>query len=93
MLPLAGKPLICKSAHAVNHRKYIDSIFVSTDDEKIAEVVDEYGINIPKYGLKGSFQMRQKTIFYNLQSYTYLMDNSVSIDIVHKLDLNFLSLF
>ncbi|KCV73952.1 hypothetical protein BBL91_09210 [Vibrio parahaemolyticus] len=40
----------------------------------------------PNYGLKGSFQMQQKKIFYNSQSYTYLMDNSVSIDIDHKLD-------
>ncbi|MGI2201452.1 cytidylyltransferase domain-containing protein [Shewanella baltica] len=48
VLPLAGKPLICWSIDAAKHSKYIDSIFVSTDDSEIADIVSEYGIDIPE---------------------------------------------
>lgn len=38
IISLAGKPLIAYSIEAAKKSKYIDSIVVTTDSEKIAEV-------------------------------------------------------
>lgn len=45
--PLFGKPLIAWTIEQAQHSKYIDEIFVSTDDSDIASVAKNYGINIP----------------------------------------------
>lgn len=47
IIPLAGKPLIAYSIEAAKKSKYIDSIVVTTDSEKIAEVAKEYGARVP----------------------------------------------
>lgn len=47
IIPLAGKPLIAYSIDAAKNSKYIDSIVVTTDSEKIAEVAKEYGARVP----------------------------------------------
>ena len=47
ILPLAGKPLIVWTIEAANGSKYIDRCIVSTDGEKIAEVAEKYGGNVP----------------------------------------------
>lgn len=47
IIPLAGKPLIAYSIEAAKCSKYIDSIVVTTDNEKIAEVAKKYGARIP----------------------------------------------
>ena len=43
----AGKPLIAYSIEAAKKSKYIDSIVVTTDSEKIAEVAKRYGARVP----------------------------------------------
>ncbi len=48
ILPLCGKPLIGWSIDAAKNSKYIDEIFVSTDDPKIAKITEEFGISIPE---------------------------------------------
>lgn len=48
VLPLAGKPLIGWSIDAAKNSKYIDQIFVSTDDKEIADVSSRFGIDVPE---------------------------------------------
>lgn len=47
IIPLAGKPLIAYSIEAAKKSKYIDSIVVTTDSEKIAEVAKKYEARVP----------------------------------------------
>lgn len=48
VLPLAGKPLIGWSIDAALNSQYVDHVFVSTDDEEIAEVARGFGIEVPE---------------------------------------------
>ena len=48
VLPLAGKPLIGWSIDAAKDSKYIDQIFVSTDDQEIVDVVSLFDIDVPE---------------------------------------------
>lgn len=43
---LAGKPLIAYTIQAARSAKYIDDIYVSTDDETIARISREYGAKV-----------------------------------------------
>lgn len=47
IIPLGGKPLIAYSIEAAKRSKYIDSIVVTTDSEKIAEIAKSYGAKVP----------------------------------------------
>jgi CMP-N,N'-diacetyllegionaminic acid synthase len=44
--PLAGKPLIAYTIHAANQSK-LDRVIVSTDSNKIAEVAQQYEVDVP----------------------------------------------
>jgi len=44
---LNNKPLIAYTIIAAKNSKYIDNVFVSTDDEEIAEVSLKYGAKVP----------------------------------------------
>ncbi len=44
---LAGIPLIAHSIHAARDAAAIDSVVVSTDDKKIAEIAESYGARVP----------------------------------------------
>ncbi|EPW8574055.1 cytidylyltransferase domain-containing protein [Morganella morganii] len=48
LLPLANKPLISWTIDSAKKSKYIDHIFVSTDDKEIAQISLDYGIEIPE---------------------------------------------
>ena len=48
VLPLADKPLIGWSIDAAKDSKYIDQIFVSTDDQEIVDVVSLFDIDVPE---------------------------------------------
>ena len=43
---LGDKPLISYSIDSARSNKYIDNVFVSTEDAEIAEIASEYGANI-----------------------------------------------
>jgi CMP-N,N'-diacetyllegionaminic acid synthase len=47
ILPLADKPLIVWSIEAARESKYIDKCMVSTDDDKISDIVKKFGGEIP----------------------------------------------
>ncbi|CAE6880905.1 Cytidylyltransferase [Vibrio sp. B1FIG11] len=48
ILPIAGKPLIGWSIDAAKGSEYIDDIFISTDDQEIADVAAGLGIPAPE---------------------------------------------
>ncbi|EQB9156004.1 acylneuraminate cytidylyltransferase family protein [Morganella morganii subsp. morganii] len=48
ILPLADKPLIHWTIEAAQKSKYVDNIFVSTDDKEIANISRELNIFIPE---------------------------------------------
>lgn len=45
--PLCDKPLIAYTIEAAKKSKYIDSVVVSTDSERISEVSKQYGAKVP----------------------------------------------
>lgn len=45
--PLAGKPLICYSIDVARQFTTDENICVTTDDDKIIEVVERYGLKVP----------------------------------------------
>ena len=47
VLPFGGKPLIIWTIEAAKKSKYIDFIFVSTDDNEIANVSKQAGASVP----------------------------------------------
>ena len=47
IIDLCGKPLIAYSIECGLQSKYIDSVVVTTDSEKIAEVSRQYGARVP----------------------------------------------
>ncbi|NJK97405.1 MAG: hypothetical protein HC905_23070 [Bacteroidales bacterium] len=47
ILSLDGKPLIAHTILKAKSSEYLDKIFVSTDNEKIAEIGRQWGIDIP----------------------------------------------
>jgi len=48
VLPINGKPLISWTIDAANKSEYIDSIFISTDDEEVALIAQQHGLLIPE---------------------------------------------
>ena len=59
---LNGKPLIAYSILAARESRYIDEVFVSTEDEEIAAVAREYGASIPMMRPAGLAQDKSTTI-------------------------------
>lgn len=47
ILPLAGKPLLAYSIEAALKSECFDTVMVSTDSEKYAEIAREYGAEVP----------------------------------------------
>lgn len=47
ILPLLGKPLIAWTIEQANSSKYLEKVFVSTDDEEIAKISKNYGAEVP----------------------------------------------
>jgi CMP-N,N'-diacetyllegionaminic acid synthase len=47
LLPLAGKPLIAWSIAAAKESRYVDTVVVSTDDDCIMAVANEFGAETP----------------------------------------------
>jgi N-acylneuraminate cytidylyltransferase len=72
VLPLNGKPLIAWSIEAAQNSKYIDSIFVSTDDKEVAEVSREFGVDVPELRpeeLASDTATTESVIFYTLNKF------------------------
>ncbi|MAS50320.1 MAG: hypothetical protein CL712_00065, partial [Chloroflexi bacterium] len=44
---LGGKPLISYTIKAAQKSKFIDEIYLSTEDSKIASLAENYGIEVP----------------------------------------------
>ena len=61
---LCGKPLLCWSIDAGLKSKYIDEIMVTTDDNQIADVAENYGAKVPF--IRPKFLARDSTPTYNV---------------------------
>lgn len=46
VLPMDGKPLIAWTIEAALASRYLDRIFVSTDDQEIADIANDYGAEV-----------------------------------------------
>ncbi|MEZ8985209.1 CMP-N-acetlyneuraminic acid synthetase [Vibrio cyclitrophicus FF160] len=72
ILPLGGKTLIGWTVEAAKNSAYVDDIFISTDDQEIADVVSQFGITIPELrpeGLSTDSATTQSVLFYTLEKY------------------------
>jgi len=47
ILPLAGKPLIAWTIEQAKKSKYLDTVIVSTDSQKIAKIAKNFGAEVP----------------------------------------------
>ena len=47
ILELKGKPMIAWTIEAASYSKFIDRIIISTDDQEIAQICRDYGVDIP----------------------------------------------
>lgn len=77
ILSLAGKPLIAWSIDAAKNSKYIDDIFVSTDDKNIASIASTYGIDIPELRpsyLASDNSSTDSALIYTLEKYAKNID-------------------
>lgn len=72
ILPLGSKPLIGWTIEAAQNSCYIDNIFISTDDQEIADVASQFGITVPELRpeeLSTSTATTQSVLFYTLENY------------------------
>ena len=70
LLPLAGKPLINWSIEAGKKSRYIDRIFVSTDDKEIAAISHQPGVELPELrpeGLASDTAKTEDVLLYSLE--------------------------
>lgn len=72
ILPLGGKPLIGWTIEAAQNSAYVDDIFISTDDQDIADVANQFGITVPELRpeeLSTDTATTQSVLFYTLEKY------------------------
>ncbi|ENX3946834.1 acylneuraminate cytidylyltransferase family protein [Photobacterium damselae] len=72
VLPLAGKPLIGWSIEAAQQSKYIDNIFVSTDDPEIASIAEQFNVKVPElrpYELASDTASTESVMIYTLEKF------------------------
>ena len=76
--PLGGMPLIAYTIQAAKNSKYVDKVFVSTDDEEIARIARILGVEIvPQEGVEGE---ENPIIKYNLAKESYLQSGIMHIE-------------
>lgn len=72
VLPLAGKPLIGWSIDAAKESQYIDQLFVSTDDQEIADIASLHGVHIPELRpveMASDTAKGEDALFYTLEHF------------------------
>lgn len=70
-LALSGKPLIAWTIEAAKESKFIDEIIISTDDEHIMKIAEQYGIPTPFKRPKTLSEDGSKTIDVLLHAINY----------------------
>lgn len=72
VLSLNGKPLIAWTIEAAQKSKYIDTVFVSTDDPEIADVSQKFGVDVPELRpekLASDTATTESVLFYTLNKF------------------------
>lgn len=82
IIDLCGKPLIAHSIEQGLESKYIDKVIVSTDGEKIAEIAEQYGADVPFLRPIEIAGDKAKTIDVMLHCIDFFKDKSEDFDYV-----------
>lgn len=72
ILPLGSKPLIGWTIEAAQNSCYIDDIFISTDDQEIADVAGQWGVTVPELRpeeLSTDIATTKSVLLYTLEKY------------------------
>lgn len=72
ILPLGEKPLIGWSIQAGLESKYVDQVFISTDDQEIADVSKHLGVDVPELrpeNLSTDTATTQDVLFYTIDKF------------------------
>jgi N-acylneuraminate cytidylyltransferase len=72
ILLLGGKPLIGWTIDAAKNSSYIDEIFISTDNQEIADIASTFGVTVPELRpeeLSSDTATTQSVLFYTLEKY------------------------
>jgi N-acylneuraminate cytidylyltransferase len=81
IIPIAGKPMIAWNIEAALKSRYVDSVYVSTDDTEIKEVASKYGahvINRPKE-IAGDTASSESSLHHSLE---ILSDKGIKPDLL-----------
>ena len=76
-----GKPIIAYSIEAAKGSQHIDRVFVSTDDQEIAEIAREYGAEVPFLREASLADDKTGTTPVIRQTLKQLIDQGLSIDV------------
>ena len=78
---IAGKPMLAWNIEAARKSKYIDSVYISTDDAEIKEVASKYGANVidrPK-NIAGDTASSESSLCHSLE---ILSDEGIKPDLL-----------
>lgn len=78
---IAGKPMLAWNIEAARKSKYIDSVYISTDDAEIKEVASKYGANVidrPK-NIAGDTASSESSLCHSLK---ILSDQGIKPDLL-----------
>jgi CMP-N,N'-diacetyllegionaminic acid synthase len=64
--PMCGKPLIGWSIDKAKKCRYLDTILVTTDDQKIANIAQNFGAYVPFISSSFSLGRKNKKFIYSL---------------------------
>ena len=78
----AGKPLIAWTISAARESSYVDSVVVTTDDKKIAEISSKYGAEVPFNRPKSLSSDKAKMIDVVIHCLDFLIEHVKYYDIV-----------
>lgn len=82
IIKVGGKPLIQYTIEAAKASKYIDEIHISTDDVKIASIVNRLGLYVNRLRPKHLAQDDSKTIDVMIDVLDYYNKQNIRFDIV-----------
>lgn len=80
--PFMGHPIISYSIRAANDSKLFDSVIVSTDDDEIAQVAEEYGAVVPfrrPTELADDFTATVPVIAHAIEAYGHIRDTKIDL--------------
>lgn len=84
--PLLGKPLIGWTIDQAKHSKYIDHVFVSTDNKEIADVSEQFGVKVDSFRPDELAQDSSTSMDVILYTIRFLEERNLNFDLVMMLE-------